>query len=272
MKLGIKVDVTTRRGARIGVPQLMGLFVKHQVRATFFFALGPDRRWGRSWLPGRAISRRAISVMREARDSGFEVGISSYDPMRWMQHIDDADEHWTRKEIGRACDAFLQLMDTPAQSHAAAGWRMNRHAYRLTQRFAFRYGSDTRGICPFMPVRNAEVILCPQLPTTLAPLDEIMVDQHVALDEAVERMLRATESPPESGHIYSACAEHEGVRYASAFEKLLSGWRTQGYGAIALEDFLFDMNLARLPRHSVTAGTIPGRPHEVAIQGREFLS
>ena len=63
---------------------------------------------------------------------------------------------------------------TPAQSHAAAGWGMNRHAYRLTQRFAFRYGSDTRGICPFMPVRNAEVILCPQLPTTLPSLDEIM--------------------------------------------------------------------------------------------------
>jgi undecaprenyl phosphate-alpha-L-ara4FN deformylase len=272
MKLGIKVDVTTKRGARIGVPQLMALFIKHQVRATFFFALGPDRAWGRSWLPGREIGRRAIAVMREARDSGFEVGICSYDPLRWMERAEEADEAWTRQEIGRACDAFLLLMDTPAQSHAAAGWRMNRHAYRLTQRFAFRYGSDTRGICPFMPVRNAEVILCPQLPTTLPSLVEIMADQHVGPDQAVERILGASDTLPETGHIYTACAEREGMRYAAAFERLLTGWRTQGYAPCALEEFLTDMNLARLPRHSVLDSTVPGRSHTVAVQGPEFLA
>jgi hypothetical protein len=49
---------------------------------------------------------------------------------------------------------------------------MNREAFRLTQRMGFVYASDTRGTHPFLPVIKAEIVACPQYPTTLPTLDE----------------------------------------------------------------------------------------------------
>src|SRR5207244_4646109 len=50
VKLGLKVDVDTLRGTREGVPDLIELFRKHGVCATFLFSVGPDHT-------GRAIKR-----------------------------------------------------------------------------------------------------------------------------------------------------------------------------------------------------------------------
>ena len=38
----------------------------------------------------------------------------------------------------------------------------------------FRYASDTRGTHPFIPVVRAEIVGCPQFPTTLPTLDELI--------------------------------------------------------------------------------------------------
>lgn len=272
MRLGLRVEVTTSRGARIGVPRLMELFSRRDARATFFFALGPDRLWGQSWLPGAELGRRCIAVLRGVRDAGFEVAMQAFDPLRWSGRVCDAGEAWTRSQMEHACAAFLQVFDAPAHAHGASGWRMNRHAWRLTQRLGFEYSSDTRGSCPFVPVRNAEIIACPQLPTTLPTLDEVIARDGVPAEEAVSRVLRASAEAPDTGHVYTLRAEGEGIRCTSVLEGLLEGWRAQGYTLAALEDFMKDVNLARLPRHAVIEGTVAGRKPPVALQGDEFLA
>jgi len=49
-KLAIKVDIDTLRGYREGVPQMLDLFDKHEIRASIFFSFGPDNS-------GKAIRR-----------------------------------------------------------------------------------------------------------------------------------------------------------------------------------------------------------------------
>ena len=69
---------------------------------------------------------------------------------------------------------------------------MNPHALRLTQRLGYRWSSDCRGTHPFMPVWNGEVVHCPQLPTTLPTIDELVgIDDITA--EARRRKVSATE-------------------------------------------------------------------------------
>ena len=68
----------------------------------------------------------------------------------------------------RACDRYTEIFGTAPLTHGAAGWQMNVHALRLTQRLGFEYCSDGRGTHPHLPVWNAELIRCPQLPDDAA--------------------------------------------------------------------------------------------------------
>ena len=49
-RIALKIDVDTDRGTLEGVPRLVSLFERLNVRATFLFSLGPDHT-------GRAIRR-----------------------------------------------------------------------------------------------------------------------------------------------------------------------------------------------------------------------
>ena len=61
----------------------------------------------------------------------------------------------------------------------------------LTQRLGFDYCSDGRGTHPHLPVWNAELIRCPQLPTTLPTLDELIGVDGVTEDNVAAHLLDA---------------------------------------------------------------------------------
>ncbi len=302
MKLALKIDVDTHRGTREGVPRLLEILARHQAQATFLFSLGPDhtgraiKRVFRSGfmrkvsrtsvlehygiitllygtlLPGPDIGRRNADIMRRVRDAGHEVGIHTYDHVKWQDGVTRQGATWTRREMQLACERFHEIFGEPAHTHGAAGWQMNRHAFRLTQRLGFHYCSDTRGTHPFVPVHNAELFACPQLPTTLPTLDELIGVDGITAENVADHVLRLTVTPPASGHVYTLHAELEGMKLAPAFETLLAGWRAQGYTLAALRDYADGLDLARLPRHIVLQGQIAGRAGTVALQGKEFLT
>ena len=257
MKLALKIDVDTYRGTRDCVPQLLEMLTRHRARATFLFSLGPDhtgraiRRAFRpgfatkvsrtsvvshyglttllygTLLPGPDIGRRCADRMRNARDEGFEVGIHTFDHVKWQDNAGSAGPAWTEREMQRACDRFKEIFGEPARTHGAAGWQMNIHAYRLTQRLGFRYCSDTRGTRPFIPVCQAETIACPQLPTTLPTLDELIGTGGLTADNVSRHLLGLTEQSAPTGHVYTLHAELEGNRLSGVFEHLLQGWKAQ---------------------------------------------
>ena len=59
--------------------------------------------------------------------------------------------HYRRKFANLS--RFIEKMET----HGAAGWQMNVHAWRRTQRLGFDYCSDSRGTHPFLPVCRAQM-------------------------------------------------------------------------------------------------------------------
>jgi undecaprenyl phosphate-alpha-L-ara4FN deformylase len=300
MNLALKIDVDTYRGTRKGVPRLVELLKKHGAGATFLFSLGPDhtgraikRMFQRGFmskvrrtsvvshygvptllygtvLPGPNIGRRCASVMRRVRDEGFEVGIHTFDHIRWQDHVTTEGAVWTRRQMQLACDRFRDIFGTDPKVHGAAGWRMNRHAYRLTQLLGFGYCSDTRGTQPFVPVYQAEIIACPQLPTTLPTLDELMAGG-LDPDQAVQRLLAASREPAPVGHVLTLRAEVEGTVRAPALRKLLAGWRALGIEAVPLRDYATGLELSRLPRRVVDEEKTAGARGPVAVEGKEFL-
>ncbi|HCA26655.1 MAG TPA: 4-deoxy-4-formamido-L-arabinose-phosphoundecaprenol deformylase, partial [Betaproteobacteria bacterium] len=223
-------------------------------------------------LPGPDIGKRCASLLRRVRDAGFETGVHCDDHIRWQDHAAGQNARWTQREMQRACDRFEEIFGVPAATHGAAGWQINVHALRQEQHRGFNYCSDTRGAHPFIPVWNAEILACPQLPTTLPTLDELIGVGGLMPHTVAAHLLRLTENPPPTGHVYTLHAELEGMKLAGVFEELLIGWKRQGYRLVSLEEYAADLDPAGLPRHEVVLGEIPGRSGALARQGEAFLA
>jgi undecaprenyl phosphate-alpha-L-ara4FN deformylase len=301
-RIGLKVDVDTLRGTREGVPRLMTLFKRYGVDATFYFSVGPDNT-GRAMrrvfrkgfaqkvartsvlkhyglktllygvlLPGPDIGRSAGAVMRSVHDAGFEVGLHTYDHVRWQDYVAKATPAWTRVEFERGLNAFERVFGFLPQSHAAAGWQINAHGLELEQEYGLRYASDTRGGPPFFPVLAQGISSCPQLPTTLPTFDEILgvdgVDES-SIADAVFRVAAAAAAADadltDNLQVFTLHAELEGMLLLDAFESLLVKWRESG-ALIARMAKIHDLAMRRpLPAQLVAMGEVAGRSGLLAV-------
>lgn len=294
-QIALKIDVDTYRGTREGVPRLVEVLKRFNAQATFFFSLGPDHT-GRAikrvfrpgfmkkvsrtsvlehyglktllygtLLPGPDIGRNCADIMRSVRDAGFEVGIHCYDHIRWQDHVAGKDAKWTQREMQRAVNRFTEIFGEPPKAHAAAGWQTNRYALRQTQRLGFDYSSDTRGNTPFLPTWDAEIIACPQLPTTLPTLDELVGRDGITVDNVAQHLLNITAQPNDSGHVYTLHAELEGQKWMPVLEQLLAGWQAQGYDLVSMRQYRASLPKT-LPRSEVRFAEVEGRSGVLAVQ------
>ena len=312
--LALKIDVDTLNGTRVGVPALVAALKRHQAGATFLFSLGPDHT-GRAikrvfrkgflgkvkrtsvvshygfptllygtLLPGPDIGKRCANILKMTRDEGFEVGIHTWDHVKWQDGVEHETAEWTRREMFSAQDRFTEIFKAPAKTHGAAGWQMSNHALRLTQEMGFDYCSDGRAVLPdalpHFPVINAEIIDCPQLPTTLPTLDELIGLDDCTESNVHERLLAITEKAPSmikssrepmSAHVFTLHAELEGMRLLPTLEKLLNGWRQQGYELVATESIYRNLDRSHLPYFVAERGTVAGRSGSLLMQGKPFL-
>ncbi|HEX6550595.1 MAG TPA: 4-deoxy-4-formamido-L-arabinose-phosphoundecaprenol deformylase [Gammaproteobacteria bacterium] len=299
-QLALKIDVDTLRGTLEGVPPLMDVLKKHNAQATFLFSLGPDNT-GRALrrllrpgflkkvfrtnvagnyglktlmygvlIPGPDIGKRGADVMRAVRDAGFEVGIHTWDHIRWQDFVARRDANWTRREFVKAVERFREVFGTEPKTFGAAGWQMNAHAFGLEHEFHLHYASDTRGTHPFLPDMHGKVFSVPQIPTTLPTLDELVGVDGITVDNVADHLLKLTEGTPASPHVYTLHAELEGMALRPVFEKLLSGWRAQGYELVATETLAAVLDRKTLPIHQVVMGELPGRSGTLALQGQQL--
>lgn len=306
MLLALKIDVDTYRGTLKGVPQLVEILRRQRANASFLFSLGPDHT-GRAIkrvfrpgfvkkvkrtsvlehyglttllygtvLPGPDIGRRCADIMRATGEAGFETAIHCWDHVRWQDGVERADAIWTEIEMRRAHERYVEIFGSESPGHGAAGWQMNAHSLRMTQRLGYRWASDCRGRFPFIPIVNGEIMQCPQLPTTLPTLDELIGTDGHTVDNVHLHLLRLTaptgESTEESSHVFTLHAELEGLKFGKTLELLLTGWREQGYELVSVGKLRDSLNPALLPRHEICRAEISGRSGTLMIQGDEFLS
>lgn len=302
--LALKIDVDTWRGTREGVPNLVNILRRYQANATFLFSLGPDhtgraikralrpgfmQKVGRTsvvehygiktllfgtLLPGPDIGKSCADILRSVHEAGFECGIHCWDHVKWQDGVEHASVAWTEQEMTSAVSRFTEVFGFAPRTHGAAGWQMNRHAVRLEQKFNFLYASDGRGSSPFLPVCDGELINCPQIPTTLPTLDELIGVDGITVETVADHLLNITaeslrtEAAPL--HVYTLHAELEGQKLLPVFDKLLAGWLAQGYALSSVESVAHSFNLHELPRIDFRRGEIPGRSGTLMVQGSPF--
>jgi undecaprenyl phosphate-alpha-L-ara4FN deformylase len=293
--IALKIDVDTYRGTREGVPRLAAALERAGARATFLFSVGPDhtgralkRVFRRGFLgkvrrtsvtqhyglktllygvllPGPHIGRRCGDVMREVARRGFEVGVHTYDHIKWQDGVARASEPWTRRQLALAREEFVRVFDRQPDAHGAAGWQVNGSVPGLERELGFRYASDTRGACPFVPLVAGKEIPVPQLPTTLPTLDELIGREDLGGVDPVDHLLALTREGVDQ--VFTLHAELEGGAYLSGFERLLGAWRGRGFTLADLGTYSRALDVPRLPRCEIVSGTVAGRSGTLAVQG-----
>lgn len=269
---------------------------RRNVGATFLFSLGPDhtgravkRVFRRGFvskvsrtsvlqhyglltllygtlLPGPDIGRRCADILRAVRAEGFEVGVHCWDHVAWQDGVATAPNAWVERQMGLAVERYTVIFGERPRVHGAAGWQMSPHAFHMTERLNFDYASDTRGHRPFIAHCNGAAIACPQLPTTLPTLDELIGRSGLTAANVHDAVLERTAQRPPAGHVFTAHAELEGQQLLPVLERLIDGWRAQGYEIVPMRALARTLDVDALPHHRIIRAEIEGRAGTVAVQ------
>lgn len=300
MQLAIKIDVDTERGTRLGVPGLLEILGKYDIRATFLFSLGPDntgraiRRifrpgflkkvsrtsvveiygWrtllnGIFW-PGPHIGKRHGDLMRQVQDKGHEVGIHCYDHVRWQDFLNTMTIEEVRNQLRRARRVFQEVFGFEALTAGAAGWQANIKSLQAYDEAAFLYGSDARGQTPFFPKANGKVFHTLQIPTTLPTLDELLGRPEYPLEKLVDHYIDLLQ--PHKLNVLTIHAELEGMHYKNWFEGILKACKQKGVQFVLLADIAQNLLKDRqiIPVCELIQAEIDGRSGMLAVQGTEI--
>jgi peptidoglycan/xylan/chitin deacetylase (PgdA/CDA1 family) len=297
--IALKIDVDTYRGTREGVPRLAALLERLDVRATFLFSLGPDhtgraikRAFRRGFmgkvkrtsvlqhyglktllygvlLPGPHIGRSCRAEMQAIDRQGFDVGVHTYDHVKWQDGVCSAKEAWTRRQLTLARDQFSEVFGRPPLVHGAAGWQVNQFVPALEEELGFRYASDVRGTAPFTPLVDGIPVAVAQLPTTLPTFDELIGREDLGGIDPVEHLLKLTSAKSDKDHVFTLHAELEGGAYLSSLERLVKAWRASGRRVTDLATYVDGVELQSLPCCRIVAGTVQGRSGTLASQAED---
>lgn len=296
-KIIFKIDVDTYRGTKKGVPRLVNLLQKYKVGATFLFSLGPDHT-GRALrrifkpgffkkvqrtsvfshyglktllygvlLPGPHIGKKCADVMRQVKQAGFEVGVHTFDHIKWQDYVKDENATWTNRELQKAYDIFVEVFAEKPKTFGAAGWQMNKFGLKwLSQHFA--YTSDSRGFKPFFPVWEDEAIPLLQIPTTLPTMDELVGVNGITETNIAEHLLSLTKNENAWGHVFTLHAELEGMKMLPALEAFIQGLKIQGYEILSMQNYFQALDLKQIAKHTLEYKEIPGRSGILLTQGQ----
>ena len=149
--VGLRVDVDTLRGTRLGVVKLLELFAKYHVKASFFCCVGPDNMGRHLWRllrpaflkkmlrskapslygwsilfqgtfwPGTLIGRKLAPVIKSIATAGHEVGLHAWDHHAWQMRLDGWNRTQIHKAIARGVVGLTDILGEPPTCSAVAG-------------------------------------------------------------------------------------------------------------------------------------------------------
>ncbi len=290
--VGLRVDVDTLRGTRIGVPNLIDLLARCHIRASFFFSVGPDNMGRHLWrlirpaflvkmlrtgagrlygwdilirgtlCPGPEIGKRCPNQIRDTAVAGHEVGLHAWDHHYWQTRLARLDQHAITEEIQRSYDLMADILGRTPDCFAAPAWRITPEALYALEQFPFRFESDCRGHSLFRPVVDGRRLSHVQVPTTLPTYDELIGLKCTpeTYNEYLLKMIR-----PDRLNVLTIHAEAEGISCLALFQDFLEKARQRDIVFEPLGDIL--SRTGKIVASGIHKAAVAGRDGWLACQG-----
>lgn len=255
--LGLKIDVDTYQGMRLGVPRLLSLLRDHDLRATFYLSIGPDAsgravlqilknpRFLKKMVRTRAASlygfRTALygtllpspnialsfpDLVRRILAEGHEVQFHAWDHRRWQDELPRRPEEWIRDWFRRGIDGFEALTGKKPTSFGAPAWLIDDRVLSILRDSRFDYLSCTRAKAPF--IHEGTGLL--EIPSDLPCFEE------TGVEEGERKILSGL---AEGGiHVLPVHAEVEGGIMAEHFVRLVQAVKRLEYRLLPLGELV----------------------------------
>jgi len=289
--VGLRVDVDTLRGTRIGIPNLNALLLHRRLRASFFFSVGPDNMGRHLWRllrprflvkmfrtkaaslygwdillrgtlwPGPEIGRHCPGPIRETAAAGHEVGLHAWDHHRWQTRLSRLSRQDITKDIRKGYDQLAAILGKAPDCFAAPAWRVTPEALKALEAFPFRFQSDCRGHSLFRPVVEGRRLGHVQVPTTLPTYDEL-IGRQCTPETYNEYLLQRIR--PYRLNVLTIHAEVEGSSCLPLFRDFLDTAEQRGITFVPLSDIL--SHTPEIAEAGINRGTVAGRDGWLACQ------
>ena len=291
--VALKIDVDTYEGTREGVPRLLAILQDFNIRASFYFSMGPDnsgkaiRRiftrkgflkkmlrtkapaaygiktllYG-TLLPAPMIADSFPQVLQSVVQQGHEAGIHCWDHVKWHDLLPWFPKPVTAMELGKAGSRFEAVFGFRARTTAAPGWTVSEDSLEVQDAMTLDYCSDSRGSHPFYPVMNGRRFNTLQIPTTWPTMDEVLGENGITA-ETVNDLYLSLLKP--GLNVHTIHAELEGGLLSATFVDLLKRLEAAGASFMTLAEAAAEFG-ATAPDSVLEMGELPGRAGDVAIQ------
>jgi len=289
------VDVDTHDGMRDGVPRLLEIFRKENVKATFFLSFGPDnagkaifnifkqkgflkkmiktkapRLYGfrtilsGTLLPARPIATKFPEIVQQIETEGHECEIHAWDHRFWQDHIELMRPQTIQHHLSLAHKAYQAILRHPAKAVAAPSWKITDQVISIEAALGLMYASDLREGPPCFLVSKSGRSSPLQLPTTGPCIEELIARGITEPKAWISRIIEASLATPYP--IIALHAEVEGGPFARFLVTLLQELRKYAFEILPLAGMAEHLlrNSEAIPQRRLCRITLPGRAGWVA--------
>ncbi|MGC8735279.1 MAG: polysaccharide deacetylase family protein [Dissulfurimicrobium sp.] len=298
--LALKIDVDTHDGMAKGVPKLLDILNKEEIKATFCLSFGPDnagkaifrlfndplflkkmlktgapRLYGlRTILSGTLLPARPIAIafpdlVRRIEADGHEAIVHAWDHRKWQDRLTDMTSEEIAREFDRAFSAFQDILDKRPEAVAAPGWQVTPESLEIQDELGLLYASDLRGGEPARLSIGDRIFKTLQIPSTGPCIEELLtigIRDNEDLFKAILRQIYKAKYPVIPIH-----AEVEGGPFSRFLIRLLRMLKTK-YNIVRLKDMAAILLGGTVPIRELSFMELPGRAGTVATSiGPEAL-
>jgi peptidoglycan/xylan/chitin deacetylase (PgdA/CDA1 family) len=210
----LRVDLESDKGIREGIPKLLDLLKKYNLKASFYLVMGGESNifeilkynkkmessaersikvWSltdklrMAWLPKDFIKANK-KILQRILDEEHELGIHGWKHREWTRGLDKID---IKEKINKAINRYNNLFGQKSISWASPGFNINDKVLSILEEEGIKYISDFSGEKPefFGGIKNIPITICGDNRT---PIIENLISQGKNDEEILESIKNET--------------------------------------------------------------------------------